>query len=287
MSQQQSYSEYFYFTITQDSEQDVQQIVEQYHFDRMCGYEAWNKGQISDDGTHQFQQMCIRFDIDQNLNNVEQIQHWFTYLETNTNILQLPTSFHRTLHLITHDANTQGAGFHLNIDLLRELSELNAGFHLHGYLDQDDGHDYPDAKPIATIEESRPCSEYAYFCIWSKLPAKELKQLFPELTFEVGFDQGLKLETKRQLKHRNSLLKLCSRLNRETVKLNEHISDLLEQLQPYQSTLQQLFFNPQYSLSISATGYVENPHHQLISASNIQQLFTLGLSLDVDYYFIE
>lgn len=285
MSQQQSYSEYFYFTITQDSEQDVQQIIEQYHFDRMCGYEAWNKGQISDDGTHQFQQMCIRFDIDQNLNNVEQIQHWFTYLETNTNILQLPTSFHRTLHLITHDANTQGAGFHLNIDLLRELSELNAGFHLHGYLDQDDGHDYPDAKPIATIEESRPCSEYAYFCIWSKLPAKELKQLFPELTFEVGFDQGLKLETKRQLKHRNSLLKLCSRLNRETVKLNEHIIDLLEQLQPYQSTLQQLFFNTQYSLSISATGYVENPHHRLISASNIQQLFALGLSLDVDYYF--
>ncbi len=209
VSQQQSYSEYFYFTITQDSEQDVQQIIEQYHFNRMCRYEAWNKGQISDDGTHQFQQMCIRFDIDQNLNNVEQIQHWFTYLETNTNILQLPTSFHRTLHLITHDANTQGAGFHLNIDLLRELSELNAGFHLHGYLDQDDGHDYLYAKPITTTEESRPFNEYAYFCIWSKLPANELQQLFPELTFEVYFDQGLKLETKRQLKHRNSLLKLC------------------------------------------------------------------------------
>ena len=59
MSQQQSYSEYFYFTITQDSEQDVQQIIEQYHFDRMCGYEAWNKGQISDDGTHQFHQWKV------------------------------------------------------------------------------------------------------------------------------------------------------------------------------------------------------------------------------------
>lgn len=80
VSQQQSYSEYFYFTITQDNEQNVQQIVEQYHLDRMCGYEAWNKGQISDDGTHQFQQMYIRFDINQNLNNLEQIQHWFTYL---------------------------------------------------------------------------------------------------------------------------------------------------------------------------------------------------------------
>ncbi|MFM6906660.1 MAG: hypothetical protein ACKOUU_11680, partial [Acinetobacter tjernbergiae] len=193
--------------------------------------------------------------------------------------------FNCTLHLVTHNANTQGAGFHLNIDLLRELSKLNARFHLHGYLDQDDGHDYPDAKPITTTEESRPCSEYAYFCIWSKLPAKELQQLFPELTFEVCFDQGLKLETKRQLKHRNSLLKLCSRLNRETVKLNEHISDVLEQLQPYQSTLQQLFFNPQYSLGISATGHVENPHHRLVSAANIQQLFALGLSLDVDYYF--
>lgn len=290
MSQQQSYSEYFYFTITQDSEQDVQQIVEQYHFDRMCGYEAWNKGQISDDGTHQFQQMCIRFDIDQNLNNVEQIQHWFTYLETNTNILQLPTSFHRTLHLITHDANTQGAGFHLNIDLLRELIELNAGFHLHGYLDQDDGHDYPYAKPITTTEESRPCSEYAYFYIWSKLPANELQQLFPELTFEVYFDQGRNITRpdaviRSRINHRNSSINLSSRLNRETAKLNEHISDVLEQLQPYQSTLQQLFFNTQYSLGISATGYIENPHHRLISASNIQQLFALGLSLDVDYYF--
>ena len=64
-----------------------------------------------------------------------------------------------------------------------------------------------------------------------------------------------------------------------------HSSDVLEQLQPYQSTLQQLFFNPQYSLGISATGHVENPHHRLVSAANIQQLFALGLSLDVDYYF--
>ena len=285
MSQQQSHSEYFYFTITQDSEQDVQQIIEQYHFDRMCGYEAWNKGQISDDGTHQFQQMCIRFDVDDCQDDAQQLFHWFTRLKHNTSILQISPDFNCTLHLVTHDVNTQGAGFHLNIDLLRELSELNTGFHLHGYLDLDDGHYYPYAKPIATIEESRPCSEYAYFCIWSKLPAKELQQLFPELTFEVCFDQGLKLETKRQLKHRNSLLKLCSRLNRETVKLNEHISDVLEQLQPYQSTLQQLFFNPQYSLGISATGHVENPHHRLVSAANIQQLFALGLSLDVDYYF--
>ena len=290
MSQQQSYSEYFYLTITQDREQDVQQIIEQYHFDRMCGYEAWNKGQISDDGTHQFQQMCIRFDIDPNLNNAEQIQHWFTYLETNTNILQLHASFHRTLHLVTHNANTQGAGFHLNIDLLRELSELNTGFHLHGYLDQDDGHDYPDAKPIEIAKESRQYSEYAYFCIWSKLPAKELQQLFPELTFEVYFDQGRNITRpdaviRSRINHRNSSINLSSRLNRETVKLNEHIADVLEQLQPYQSTLQQLFFNPQYSLGISATGHVENPHHRLVSAANIQQLFALGLSLDVDYYF--
>ena len=290
MSQQQNYSEYFYFTITQESEQNVQQIVEQYHFDRMCRYEAWNKGQISDDGTHQFQQMCIRFDIDQNLNNVEQIQHWFTYLETNTNILRLPTSFHLTLHLVTHDENTQGAGFHLNIDLLRELSELNAGFHLHGYLDKNDGHNYPYAKPITITEESRPCNEYAYFCIWSKLPANELQQLFPELNFEVYFDLGRNITRtnaviRSRINYRNSSINLSSRLNRETAKLNQHISDVLEQLQPYQSTLQQLFFNLQYSLGINATGYVENPHHRLISASNIQQLFALGLSLDVDYYF--
>lgn len=192
--------------------------------------------------------MCIRFGVNQNLNNIKQIQNWFTYLETNTNILQLPTSFHLTLHLVTHGENTQGAGFHLNIDLLRELSELNAGFHLHGYLDQDDGHDYPYAKPIATTEESRPCSEYAYFCIWSKLPADELQQLFPELTFEVYFDQDrnitrLDAVISSRINHRNSSINLSSRLNRET-KLNQHISDVFEQLQPYQSTLQQIFLIP-------------------------------------------
>ena len=289
MSQQQSYSEYFYFTITQDSEQDVQQIIEQYHFDRMCGYEAWNKGQISDDGTHQFQQMCIRFDVDDCQDDAQQLFNWFTCLKTNTNILQLPASFHRTLHLVTHNANTQGAGFHLNIDLLRELSELNTGFHLHGYLDQDDGHDYPDAKPIEIAKESRQYSEYAAFFITARLPAPDLQQLFPELTFEVYFDQGCNIlrpnaVIRPRINHRNSSINLSSRLNRETVKLNEHISNVLEQLQPYQSTLQQLFFNPQYSLGISATGHVENPHHRLVSAANIQQLFALGLSLDVDYY---
>ncbi|MDH0031614.1 MULTISPECIES: hypothetical protein [unclassified Acinetobacter] len=290
MSQQQSYSEYFYFTITQDSEQSVQEISEQYHFDRMWGYEAWNKGQISDDGTHQFQQMCIRFDIDPNLNNAEQIQHWFTYLENKTNMLQLPTSFHRTLHLVTHDVNMQGAGFHLNIDLLRELSELNAGFHLHGYLDQDDRHDYPYAQPIKIIEQSRPCSEYAYFSIVARLPASELQQLFPNLNFEVCFDQGHNIYRPNAvirpiINHQNSLIKLHSRLDRDSLKLNEHIADVVEQLLPYQDTLQQLFFNPQYSLGVSATGHIENPHHRPVSAANIRKLFTLGLSLDVDYYF--
>ena len=110
------------------------------------------------------------------------------------------------------------------------------------------------------------------------------------LSFEVYFDQGCNIlrpntVIRPRINHRNSSINLSSRLNRETVKLNEHISNVLEQLQPYQSTLQQLFFNPQYSLGISATGHVENPHHRLVSAANIQQLFALGLSLDVDYYF--
>lgn len=286
MSQQQNYSEYFYFTITQDSDQNVHEIAEQYHFDTMWGYEAWNKDQVSNDGTQQFQQMCIRFDIDPNLNHAEQIQHWFTYLENSTNVLDLPASFHRTLHLVTHDVNFQGAGFHLNIDLLRELSEFNVEYHLHGYLDHNDEHDYPYTKPIIITKESNPHSEYAYFSIWSKLPVFELQQLFPNLNFEVYSDQGLKLETKQQLKHKYSSLKLNSRLNRETAQLNEHITDVLEQLKPYQSTLQQLFFNSQYSMGMNVTGNVENPHHRLISTTNIQQLFALGLSLDVDYYFV-
>ncbi|WP_256415344.1 hypothetical protein [Acinetobacter sp. 5862] len=45
------------------------------------------------------------------------------------------------------------------------------------------------------------------------------------------------------------------------------------------------FFNTQYSLGVSATGHIENPHHRPFNAANIRQLFTLGLSLDVDYYF--
>ena len=266
MSQQQSYSEYFYFTITKDSEQDVQQIIEQYHFDRMCGYEASNKGQISDDGTHQFQQMCIRFDVDDCQDDAQQLFHWFTRLKHNTSILQISPDFNCTLHLVTHDVNTQGAGFHLNIDLLRELSELNTGFHLHGYLDQDDGHDYPDAKPIEIAKESRQYSEYAAFFITARLPAHDLQQLFPELNFEVYFDQGCNIlrpnaVIRPRINHRNSSINLSSRLNRETVKLNEHIADVLEQLKPYKDTLQKLFFNTQYSIGVNATGHVENPHH--------------------------
>ncbi|MEF9956122.1 MAG: hypothetical protein RSA22_01515 [Acinetobacter sp.] len=285
MSQQQKYREYFYFTISQDNEQDVQAIVEPYQFDRMHDCEAWNKDQISDDGTQQFQQLCIRFNVDDCQNDVQQLLHWFARLKHNTEILNLPQTFIRTLHLVTHGANTQNAGFHLDINLLRGLSQLNAEFHVHSYLDQDDGHDSPYAQSIKTIEKSKPCSEYAYFSIWSKLSAHDLQQLFPELTFEVCFDQGVKPETNRQAKHQNSLIKLYSRLDRENAKLNEHIADVLLQLQPHQSTLKQLFFDTRYSLSLNATGHLENPHHRLVSASNIQQLFALGLSLDVDYYF--
>ena len=78
---------------------------------------------------------------------------------------------------------------------------------------------------------------------------------------------------------------MFNKADRDSLKLNEHIADVLEQLRPYQNTLQQLFFNPQYSLGISATGHIENPHHRPVSPANIRQLFTLGLSLDVDYYF--
>lgn len=78
---------------------------------------------------------------------------------------------------------------------------------------------------------------------------------------------------------------MCNKADRDSLKLDGHITDILEQLQPYQNTLQQLFFNPQYSLGVSATGHIENPHHRPVSAANIRQLFTLGLSLDVDYYF--
>ena len=78
---------------------------------------------------------------------------------------------------------------------------------------------------------------------------------------------------------------MCNKADRDLLKLNKHIADVVEQLRPYKNTLQQLFFNPQYSLGISATGHIENPHHRPVSAANIRQLFMLGLSLDVDYYF--
>ncbi len=62
------------------------------------------------------------------------------------------------------------------------------------------------------------------------------------------FDQGrnttrLDAVIRSRINHRNSSINLSSRLNRET-KLNQHISDVFEQLQPYQSTLQQLFLIP-------------------------------------------
>lgn len=106
------------------------------------------------------------------------------------------------------------------------------------------------------------------------------------MRFNILFDQGQNIRSQKYLEHaRTSLLELPSRLNPEHHDLDQHLHHLVDQLHPYQSVLQRTFFNPHIQQYIQAHGHLENPHHRKLSVTSIQALFSLGLSLDVDYYF--
>lgn len=288
---QQRYSEYLYFTISQDSQQSAQEIVTQYQLDQMHGeHNFWDKNQPNDEYTHKFEKMCIRFEI----GNVEylrdfsqQITDWLYLFKRKTKIQSLTANFTKTLHLVIHATNDQNSGFHLNHQLIRVLNELSIEFSLHSYLDADDRQDFPFSTPIIQTQTTLKLAEYAYFEISSDyLHAKELQQLLSGLKLTTKLDQGKNLQSQRVLPNSStSMLKLKSTVNAEQNDLEQHIQNILQRLIPYKTELQRLFFNGKINLIIKATGHLENPHHRSVSTRTIQQLFALGLSLDVDYYF--
>lgn len=291
MSQQQKYNEYLYFTIHQDTEQDAQDLVKKYQFDRQYGcLSFWNKKQINDEQTHLFNVMCLKFEIGEveYLHDIsQQIKFWLHHLKHQTQISNCPLDFIRTLHLVTHGANDQNAGFHLNHHLLKIFSELSIGFNLHGFLDADDGQDYPFTTRLASPLHSKTLSEYAYFWLESEhYTALELQQLLPELDFIVDCDQGISQRKQRKIPNSTrSSLSLKSKLTPTSFQLEEHLQDVISQIHSYQSELQILFFDENISFGINATGHLASPHHRQISAATIKQLFLLGINLDVDYYF--
>lgn len=291
MSQQQKYSEYLYFTLHQDTEQDVQALVKKYQFDQQYGcLSFWNKGQINDEQTHLFNVMCLKFEIgevDYLHDFSQQIKFWLHHLKHQTQISNCPFDFTRTLHLVTHSTNDQNAGFHLSHLLLKEFSELSIGFNLHGFLDADDGQDYPFSTQLTSSIHSKICSEYAYFWLESDhYTAHELQQLLPELNFIVDCDQDISQKRQRKIPNSTrSSLSLKSKLAPTSFQLEEHLQDIIAQICSYHSKLQTLFFDQHINFGINATGHLENPHHRHISPTTIKQLFALGLNLDVDYYF--
>lgn len=290
MSSQQKYSEYLYFTLHHNSHISAEQIVQDYHLDKMNDLNYWDQGQLNDEHHHQFNVMCIRFtigDVEYTQDLTSQILMWLHLFEYKTKFLQLPKDIIKTLHLVTHDSNDQGAGFHLSHQLLGALAEHDIQFSLHGYLDADDGQDFPFSQPVNHTILNQEYSEYAYFWLSSEqLNAIELQKLLPELCFEIRKNQG---------KVPNRSIHAKSFLNTSTVELtssldnsapfDHHIENLCKQLQPYQQQLQHLFFHAHISFGINATGHLENPHHRTISASCLKQLFALGCDLDADLYF--
>ncbi|NNG77501.1 hypothetical protein HLH10_14775 [Acinetobacter sp. ANC 4277] len=288
---QERYSEYLYFTISQDSNQSAQEIVTQYQLDQMQGeLNFWDKNQLNDEHTHKFEKICIRFeigDVEYLGDFSQQIFYWLHLFKRKTKVQSLSGDFTKSLHLVIHGTNSQNSGFHLNHQLIRVLNELSIEFSLHSYWDAEDGQDFPFSTPVIQTQPTPKFDEYAYFEIRAdELDTKELQQLLPVLNLTTKLDQGKNPRSQRVLPNSTtSILELKSTLNAEHNVLEQHIQNILKKLIPYQSELQRLFFNGKINLSIKATGHLENPHHRRISAQTIQQLFALGLSLDVDYYF--
>ncbi|RYY78138.1 MAG: hypothetical protein EOO69_11800 [Moraxellaceae bacterium] len=139
MSDNQLAYHYGYLTIT--GEGDASQLIEQYQLPRA---EGWNAGEIAED-RYLFEHMCIRINL--GLLELDTAEFWWSSLKHLTvSLTNIPDTLQRTLHVVTHGANYQNAGFYLNRDHIRILARLNTAFHLHGYRDADDGHDFPYTK---------------------------------------------------------------------------------------------------------------------------------------------
>ena len=281
MSDNQLAYQYGYLTIT--GKGDAAQLIEQY---KLQGAEGWNAGEIAEE-RYQFEHMCIRI----NLGLLEQDESYFWWLSLKqiaSSLIDIPNDLQLTLHIVTHGENYQNAGFHINRDAIRLLARLNAGFHLHGYRDADDGHNFPYAKVVAAELTSNVSGEQAYFYLQSNFYSSDYLQALINLTSHKKYNKG---EIKRY--HPISQQPIYQTISRIEIKsglsqcscITQHLTALLKILESQRTQIWQVAQDYHIELGITATGHVSNPHHRLISSALIARLAALGTDLDIDFYF--
>lgn len=284
MSQHQKDHTYAYLTIT--GEGDAQQLIKNHN---LKGFEGWNKGEIAE-GKYQFDQMCIKLNLDEvDFFNTE----WLTQIDYNSRKLcQLPAQLSKTVHIVTHSENMQGAGFHLSRESIRTLAKNQLAFHLHGYRDADDGHDFPGAVTIKRSEAPAQLFQRAYFSVGSRIHSAQymldiLKLDILKLEADKFWSIGDYWRTlaNQEIQYRHfSRISITSGLP-EQASLPQHISALLDKLETRMDNIWQLARDFNIDMGIASTGHMSNPHHLLVSADTIQRIAGLGLSLDMNLYF--
>lgn len=281
MSNSQLAYQYGYLTIT--GEGNALQLIEQYQLRRA---EGWNVGEIAED-RYQFEQMCIRINL--GLLELDTAEFWWSSLKHLTvSLNNMPDTLQRTLHLVTHGANFQNAGFYLNRDYIRLLARLNTAFHLHGYLDTDDGHDFPYAKVVMPASVSHHTGEQASFYISSTLHCSDQLQALVNLPSEKKYSKG---ELKRY--HPLSQQPIYQTTSRIEIKsglpqsacIVQHIEALLNILENHQTQVWQMAQDYHIDFGIGSSGYMSNPYQRFFPAQTIKRLARLGLSFDCDLYF--
>lgn len=279
MSQHQKDHTYAYLTIT--GEGDAQQLIKDYN---LKGFEGWNKGKVAED-KYQFDQMCIKL----NLGEVDFFHtQWLAQIDYNSHKLcQLSAQLSKTLHVVTHSTNMQGAGFHLSRESIRTLAQNQLAFHLHGYRDVDDGHDFPGAVIIQSSNTPAQLFQRAYFSVGSRIHSAQYMLDILKLEADKFWSIGDYWRTlaNQEIQHRHfSHISIASGLS-EQASLRQHISALLDKLETRMENIWQLARDFNIDMGIATTGHMSNPHHVLISADTIQRIASLGLSLDMDLYF--
>ncbi len=281
MSDNQLAYQYGYLTIT--GEGDALQLIEHYQLRRA---EGWNAGQIAED-RYQFECMCIRINL--GLLELNSAEFWWTPLKHLTVTLNtMPATLQRTLHVATHGASCQNAGFYLSRENIRLLARLNTAFHLHGYRDADDGHDFPYTKILAPALIPYQAGEQASFYISSALYSSDQLQALISLPTEKQYSKGdikrYHPVSQQPIYQTISRIEIKSRLP-ATACIVEHVEALLNLLESQQAQLWQMAQDYHIEFGISATGYVTNPHNRHFSARLIARLAALGTDLDIDFCF--
>ncbi|WP_026472262.1 DUF4279 domain-containing protein [Alkanindiges illinoisensis] len=281
MSDNQLAYQYGYLTIT--GEGDALQLIEHYQLRRA---EGWNAGEIAED-RYQFECMCIRINL--GLLELDNAEFWWASLKHLTVTLNtMPATLQRTLHVVTHGANSQNAGFYLSRENIRLLARLNTALHVHGYQDADDGHDFPYTRVLTPALIPHQAGEQASFYISSALYHSEQLQALINLPSEKQYSKG---DIKRYDPVRQQpIYQTISRIEIKsglpaTACIVEHVEALLNLLESQQAQLWQMAQDYHIEFGITASGYMSNPHKRFFPAQTIERLAKLGLILDCDFYF--